>query len=94
MVSLNEFEPETEGFVLRLQFGAIHILPVDVVLFHHGEALRFRPSVSAKVSITQFLDITFPLVSFLPAYKIEGGIALVVGSTTIFPVVMVIGDLV
>ena len=69
------------------------MLAVDHVLLGHREALNFWPAVCAKTRVAQLVDIANPLIPLLPAHQIKRGVALMVGSAAILPVVMVVRHL-
>ena len=92
-VPLDKFQPQIEGYVLGLEFGAGHMLAVDHVLLWHRKTLNFRPAVGAEARISQLFDIANPLIAFLTAHQIKRGVALVIGSAPILPVVMMIRHL-
>ena len=69
------------------------MLTINRILLLKWQPLMFRPAISTKRRISQLFDIANPFITLLPAHQIKRGVPLMVGSTTVFPIVLVISDL-
>ena len=89
-VTLNKFESKTEGLVLGLQIRTHHMFAINNILLVHRGVSVFRPSAFTTLRVAKFFNVTDPLIPFLATHKLKSGVTLMIGCTTIFPVVLMI----
>ena len=91
VILCQKIKPFLEGSALRLSGRILHDGSVGKIL-HHPIVFRFSAYISCRGRPIRKTYQGLPVIPLLPPYTIPGCVALMVGGTSVFPIMIVITD--